>query len=331
MVTAPLVDHITSRNGTRHATLPEVFAAQRSATAASRRKKRERQSSQAEAIESLLDPRLLRAVHAAKEKGASNWLTCLPLSDFGFSLSKSEFRDAIHLRYGWRPPKLPSTCVCGSPFSIDHALSCSRGGYLGIRHNEIRDLLGDLLNETCHNVCLEPQLQDPANVTLPASANTAPEARVDVKAGGFWNAANRHECAFFDVRVFHPHAYSYRHRTIQQLHRQHEAEKRAQYDGRIRQVERGSFTPLVFSTSGGAGPAAATFLKILATKLADKKNSSYSSTISWLRCRLSFALLRSSILCLRGSRQLKATQGSELTPEVRQPDLAVAESRLCSI
>ena len=87
--------------------------------------------------------------------------------------------------------------------------------------------------------------------------------------------------------------------------RTHEREKRRAYETRIRQVDGGSFTPLVFTTAGGAGPAASVFLKHLGSKIAEKKDAPYSQTIGWLRCRLSFALLRASILCIRGSRSLK--------------------------
>ena len=59
----------------------------------------------------------------------------------------------------------------------------------------------------------------------------------------------------------------------------------------------GSFTPLVMSLTGGAGPAATTCFKRLASLL-----SKNSSTLAWLRCTLSFALLRSSIRCLQGAR-----------------------------
>ena len=144
-----------------------------------------------------------RAVLAAEEKGASSWLTALPLADFGFSLSKSDFRDALHLRYGWTPPRLPTACVCGQPFHVDHALSCSHGGYLGLRHNEVRDLLGEVLEDTCLNVCLEPALKPLEGEKLSPSANSTENARVDIQAGGFWGAS-RHERAYFDVRVFYP-------------------------------------------------------------------------------------------------------------------------------
>ena len=142
-----------------------------------------------------------RAVIAAEEKGSSSWLTALPLADFGFSLSKGEFQDALNLRYGWTQPRLPSLCVCGDSFNIDHALSCSHGGYLGLRHNEVRDFLGELLDETCSNVCLEPVLKPIDGEQLRQSTNTADEARFDIKAGGFWSG-NRHECAFLTFGYF---------------------------------------------------------------------------------------------------------------------------------
>ena len=40
----------------------------------------------------------------------------------------------------------------------------------------------------------------------------------------------------------------------------------------------------------------------LAELIANKKRESYSSAISWIRAKVSFAIVRSAILCLRGSR-----------------------------
>ena len=34
---------------------------------------------------------------------------------------------------------LPSRCVCGKSFSVDHALNCPTGGFPTIRHNQLRD------------------------------------------------------------------------------------------------------------------------------------------------------------------------------------------------
>ena len=59
----------------------------------------------------------------------------------------------------------------------------------------------------------------------------------------------------------------------------------------VRDVEMGSFIPLVFSTFGGMGGAATTAYKRLASLLAAKRDHSYSSVVSWIRCSTSFSLL----------------------------------------
>ena len=83
---------------------------------------------------------------------------------------------------------------------------------------------------------------------------------------------------------------------------QQERRKRLEYAERIIHVDRGSFTPLVFTTVGGAAPECSMFLKRLCTLLAEKGDKSYGEVMSYVRCRLSFALLRSAIMCIRGSR-----------------------------
>ena len=88
----------------------------------------------------------------AQEKGASNWLTALPIHENGFTLHKGAFRNAIAPRYGWLPSNLSSTCTCGKSFTVEHAFSCPLGGFPSIRHNEIRDLAANLMAEVYHNV-----------------------------------------------------------------------------------------------------------------------------------------------------------------------------------
>ena len=100
-----------------------------------------------------------RLVDLSREKDASSWLSILPLDEFGFSLYKGEFRDALCLRYGWSLPNVSSSCPCGMSFSVDHAMTCNLGGFPTICHNEIRDLTASLLSEVCHNVAIEPHLQ----------------------------------------------------------------------------------------------------------------------------------------------------------------------------
>ena len=96
----------------------------------------------------------------ASEKGASNWLTVIPLKDMDFDLNKRKFRDAVRLRYDRPiPDNHPSVCVCGSMLTVDHVMICQRGGLVIQRHNEIRDLQAELLDMVCYDVQVEPALQ----------------------------------------------------------------------------------------------------------------------------------------------------------------------------
>ena len=122
---------------------------------------------------------------------------------------------------------------------------------------------------------------------------------MDIRARGFWNAS---QDAFFDVRVFYPNASSNRSTTTSSAYRRHEQAKKREYGQRIREVEHGVFTPLVFSSTGGMGREAATFYKRLANMISQKQQHPYPTVMGWLRCRLSFASLRSAIMCIRGSR-----------------------------
>ena len=82
----------------------------------------------------------------------------------------------------------------------------------------------------------------------------------------------------------------------------HKNMKKRNYQARIREVEHGTFTPLVFSATGGMSDEAHVFYKHLASLLSDKWTEQYSAVMGWLRCCLSFSLLRSAIRCVRGSR-----------------------------
>ena len=68
------------------------------------------------------------------------------------------------------------------------------------------------------------------------------------------------------------------------------------------EVERGSFTPLVFTTTGVMSHECSIFHKALAEKLSDKQGERYEVIMRYLRVKLSFLALKSMLLCLRGSR-----------------------------
>ena len=77
------------------------------------------------------------------------------------------------------------------------------------------------------------------------------------------------------------------------------------YLERIVEVEHATFTPLVFGTNGGMGQECIMFLKNLAAKIAEKENEQYATVINLLRTKLSFCILRSILLCVRGSRNVE--------------------------
>ena len=132
------------------------------------------------------------------------------------------------------------------------------------RHNELRDLEAEMLDMVCYDVEVEPVLQVLTGETLERGANTAPDARLDIYTRGVWE---RQRSAFFDVRVFHPNADSYRDLSPKQIYRQHENEKKRKYATRVLEIEQGTFTPLVFSTTGGMGEECQRFHRRLAELL----------------------------------------------------------------
>ena len=78
------------------------------------------------------------------------------------------------------------------------------------------------------------------------------DARVDIRAAGFWGC--RHHRSFFNVRVFNDLADSNQSSSLAATFRKHEGVKRRAYEERVREVERGSFTPpacvLIFGRYG---------------------------------------------------------------------------------
>ena len=320
-VTKPLIGHIIKKDPTYSS---EMKANQLQARKEVKAKKSKVIEEEADLLAQALDEQQKRTMILSQEKGASHWLTILPMAEHGFSLHKGAFRDGLCLRYGWKPEKLPTACACGKQFNVEHALSCNRGGFPILRHNELRNITASMLSQVCPNVSVEPHLQ-PLNGEEMTHATAVREenARLDVKANGFWG--DNFHTTFFDVRVFNPHAPSNRTITPSSMYQKHEKAKRRAYDQRITQIEQGSFSPLVFSTTGGMGRAAVTVYKRLAGMIAEKKGQDYSQTLRWLRCRLNFALLRSSIMCLRGAR---SKNNAPSTHDAASPDVVLQECRI---
>ena len=149
----------------------------------------------------------------------------------------------------------------------------------------------------CTDVEVEPILQD-----ITEGSNRAQDARLDIRARGFWDPQSS---VFIDVKVCHPNAESYRDQEPQHIYRIHENDKTRLYLRRVLDVEHDSFTPLIFTTTGGMGKVRIRYHSRVAELIDAKKGEQYSQTISWIQERTSFALLRSTLVCLRGLRVMR--------------------------
>ena len=93
------------------------------------------------------------------------------------------------LRYGKELMGLPATCPCGRKCDTALALNCKKGGFVTIRHNNIRDYEANLLakihtDSTFSSFETEPSLQPVEGEIV----NGIPggNARPDVRARGVW-------------------------------------------------------------------------------------------------------------------------------------------------
>ena len=247
-----------------------------------------------------LPPSIARQLELISEPGVSCILTSLPLKEYGFAMNKTEFHDYIAFRYNFKISGVSKICGCNQANSINHSLTCKKGGYTILRHNSLAKVLSELMNEAgCYDVVLEPTLQQLTGEVLPSGANTADNARLDVSGRNFWTPLDK---VFTDVRIFHAQAPSNAKMSVQQMYVHHENLKKREYNERVMTVEKGSFTPIVFNTTGGIAKEADKFLKRLAEKLAIKRSTPYSKMASFVRKRMRFDLTKTTLIALRGYR-----------------------------
>ena len=132
---------------------------------------------------------------------------------------------------------------------------------------------------------------------------------LDTSARGFWMRGKK---AFCDTLTK-----CHCTKPIAKVHEQNEKEKKVKYAARITEVEHGSFTPLVFSCFGGMGRECAYFYKRLAEKLAEKRNLNISETMCFVRTKINFSLIKSLVLCIRGSRSIRSDSVSIADTDIK--------------
>ena len=74
------------------------------------------------------------------------------------------------------------------------------------------------------------------------------DARLDIIAENF--GGHNRQKTYFDVRVFNPFCATLSKVPLPQCYRRAKLEKKRAYEQRIWEIEFGSFSPLVFSTTG---------------------------------------------------------------------------------
>jgi len=229
------------------------------------------------------------------EKGASSWLSALPITSIGYTLNKQEFTDAVCMSYGWQVKGIPTHCACGETNSVDHSLSCKLGDYTAMGHNSVRDSEAQIMREVCRGFQTKPTLLPINENDYERKVNTADNARLDISVRGQWNSCEK---TFFNIRITHPTLQSYSGKSLAEIYQQHEKEK-DKYNQRVIDIEKSSFHPLVFTT-GGMALECNRVNKRLAEKIAEKRREPYESVMTYIRTKLRFALLRSALAAIRG-------------------------------
>jgi len=152
------------------------------------------------------------------------------------------------------------------------------------------------MREVCRDVQTEPTLLPVNENDYQRNVNTADNARLDISARGLWNSCEK---TFFDIKITHPTSQSYSGKSLAEVYQQHEKEKEKN-NQRVIDIEKSSFNPLVFTTTGGMAPECNGVNRRLAKKIAEKCRELYASVITYIRTKLRFALLRSTLAAIRG-------------------------------
>ena len=153
---------------------------------------------------------------------------------------------------------------CGEGFSIEHALSCKKGGLVTQRHDDARDEAGNLAAQafTKGRVSYEPLINygRDTSAAMPCVAATTgnqagEEARGNVLVHGLWDKSTG---CVLDTRVTDTDARSYAQLSSSQVLK---AAEKVTKDKSLAPclARRRGFMPLVYSVDGMSGKEAKSF------------------------------------------------------------------------
>ena len=109
------------------------------------------------------------------------------------------------------------------------------------------------------------------------------------------------EQSIIDVRVTFPDGGENRGKETPKILERHEADKRRMYKPECDRQGL-DFVPFVVTTDGVMGGLANELISTLGHKLGKKWGKRKGVVLSWIRARLSIAIVRASSACIRGSR-----------------------------
>jgi len=156
------------------------------------------------------------------------------------------------------------------------------------------------LKEVCFDVKIEPTLQKVNDGDcLNPKTITSDQARLDVSARGLWTPLDK---TFLDIRVSHPNCLSNRTKTLEEIHEDNEEEKKDHYNERVLNVEKATLTVAGFLTTGGMSKECLRLNNKIAELIARKRGEKYCDVVRHVRTRLRFAMLRTTLIALRGYR-----------------------------
>ena len=210
----------------------------------------------------------------AQEQSSSSWITVLPIKQFGFSLWKAEFWDAVYLRYELPLNDFQVTAVV-QKFTVQHALSYKKGGFVTLRHNKLCDNIAEMLQEDTKAVRIEPILQPLTGQEQSIGGNVSLEACCKV----FWS-----KCPM-----------PWKQNTQKMLWIEWtQEEKRLQLQD-FECSKRLISNPCFLDNKQ--------YEKRLCQMILLKLKEELSVVTYRIRCKISYTLLQSSLLCVRGSHR----------------------------
>jgi hypothetical protein len=267
----------------------------------------------------------LRAVERRRICGSATFLSFIPVLTRRLNLNREEWWDTLASWFDLEPWEIRKVCdgalrkctALGAANNLRHGLSCTAGGHVIRRHNETRDVLGSVCEPLYPAVVREPKLEANGRYVINEEGQPPQETplgglRGDLQIRGLRGAQTQ---TIIDICVTDVDAVSnLRRGPSSATFTYYEGVKRQKYAAACAACLRADIQPFVVGADGSYGPAAISLMKTLAHSLSIKWGQPYSQSLSWLRARITLAILRASSMCIRASRQRPYKSGLDEGP-----------------